>query len=560
MPEILKASEQNLNAVFSDAYLFYIPVYQRPYAWSTEHVDELLDDLLDAMRRDSTSPYFLGSIVLVKNEGNSQSDVVDGQQRLTTLSMLFCVLRELAVGDTQVALDAFVREAGNALRGTQDRFRLSLRSRDREFFHDNVQARGAIEQFLKIDTSSFSDSQELIFANVGHLRRELSKLNTISRESLGRFIIQQCYLVVVTATDRDSAYRIFSVMNDRGLNLSPTDILKAETIGKIADSDQDAYGEKWENIEESLGREDFRDLFSHIRMIKLKTKLRSTLQTDFQESVLKMIPGADFIDNILEPYATAYETIAKASYQSSQGAEKVNTYLRHLVRLDNFYWIPPAMEFFHRNPNSPDRLFRFTKDLERLAYGLFIQRANINERINRYADVLRVIEQGNDPWRDHGPLQLQPNEKAAILQRLDGPIYSPQSPVMRPLLLRLDNLLADSGATYEHGTISIEHVLPQNPAADSEWLTSFKDDEGRAQWTHRLSNLVLLSFRKNTRASNFGFDRKKSEYFQRGGVTSFALTTQVLAESVWTPTVLERRQRDLIDVLKKEWRLDTGGV
>ncbi len=103
MPEILKASEQNLNAVFSDAYLFYIPVYQRPYAWSTEHVDELLDDLLDAMRRDSTSPYFLGSIVLVKNEGNSQSDVVDGQQRLTTLSMLFCVLRELAVGDTSGA-------------------------------------------------------------------------------------------------------------------------------------------------------------------------------------------------------------------------------------------------------------------------------------------------------------------------------------------------------------------------------------------------------------------------------------------------------------------------
>ena len=134
MPEIIKASEQNLNAVFSDAYLFEIPLYQRPYAWTMEQVDELQDDLLSAMDRDAQSPYFLGSIVLIKNEGDSRSAVVDGQQRLTTLSMLFCVLRELAAGDAQSELDGFVREAGNSLRGTQDRFRLSLRARDRDFF------------------------------------------------------------------------------------------------------------------------------------------------------------------------------------------------------------------------------------------------------------------------------------------------------------------------------------------------------------------------------------------------------------------------------------------
>ena len=72
MPEIIKASEQNLNAVFSDAYLLEIPLYQRPYAWTMEQVDELLDDLLSAMDRDAQSPYFLGSIVLIKNEGDSR--------------------------------------------------------------------------------------------------------------------------------------------------------------------------------------------------------------------------------------------------------------------------------------------------------------------------------------------------------------------------------------------------------------------------------------------------------------------------------------------------------
>ena len=96
MPAIITAKEQSLVKVFSDDYFFEIPLYQRPYAWTTEEVDELLDDLIDAMDRDSESPYFLGNVVLIKSDGDATSEVVDGQQRLTTLTMLLCVLRDIA--------------------------------------------------------------------------------------------------------------------------------------------------------------------------------------------------------------------------------------------------------------------------------------------------------------------------------------------------------------------------------------------------------------------------------------------------------------------------------
>ncbi len=86
-----------------------------------------------------------------------------------------------------------------------------------------------------------------------------------------------------------------------------------------------------------------------------------------------------------------------------------------------------------------------------------------------------------------------------------------------------------------------------------EW---FPNAGARRQWTHRLANLVLLSRRRNNRASNFEFDHKKREYFLRNGSSPFALTTQVVSESEWTPAVLESRQQRLIDALKKEWRLD----
>ena len=555
MPEIIKASEKNLNEVFSDAYLFEIPLYQRPYSWSTEQVDELLDDLLNAMDRDHQSPYFLGSIVLIKDENDSKSAVVDGQQRLTTLSMLLCVLRELATHNAH-ELDGFVREAGNSLRGTEDRFRLNLRARDRVFFQEHVQTLGAIAQFLTRDTTAFSDSQKLIASNVHRLHRELSKLDAERKIRLGRFIIQQCYLVVVTASDRDSAYRIFSVMNDRGLDLSPTDILKAETIGEITEAQQDIYGQKWENIEEKLGRTNFRELFAHIRMIKLKTKLRRTLQADFQEHVLKQTESTDFIDNTLEPYATVYEVLSEASYESMQEAEQVNSSLRHLGRLDNFDWIPPAMAFFHCNPHNREAIARFTIDLERLAYGLFLIRANVNERISRYADILRAIERDNDLFKTDSPLQLGSDEKREVIASLNGAIYLQTAVVRRTLLERLDSMVANAGATYVRNMITVEHVLPQHPRAGSQWLTWFPNSADRLLWTHRLANLVLLSHRKNASASNWDFARKKSEYFKRGGVPPFALTTQVVNESEWTAEVLERRQQELIGTLCREWRLN----
>jgi hypothetical protein len=122
--------------------------------------------------------------------------------------------------------------------------------------------------------------------------------------------------------------------------------------------------------------------------------------------------------------------------------------------------------------------------------------------------------------------------------------------------LRLDEALANNpGVTYDHGIITVEHVLPQTPKADSRWVEDYTEKQ-RDYWTHRLANLVLLNRRKNSEAQNFEFDEKTTKYFGgRNGVAVFALTTQVLQKERWTPDVLEERQKDLIGVLAEEWSL-----
>lgn len=217
-------------------------------------------------------------------------------------------------------------------------------------------------------------------------------------------------------------------------------------------------------------------------------------------------------------------------------------------------WESPAILYLSQNHQNPERLLRFFKDLERLAAGMMIRRANINHRLERYGRLLRAIESEEDLYHEDSPLQLKDDERKHILEILNGNLYNmPRIP--RPVLLRLDEARSEGEARYDHGVISIEHVLPQRPSLNSQWLEWFPDEELREAWTHRLGNLVLLSKRKNSQAQNFDFERKKREYFQRQGVTSFALTTEVLNEKEWTLEIVEERQQRLMETLRRVWRL-----
>jgi Protein of unknown function (DUF1524) len=184
---------------------------------------------------------------------------------------------------------------------------------------------------------------------------------------------------------------------------------------------------------------------------------------------------------------------------------------------------------------------------------MLIRRVYATPRASRYADLLRQLDAG--AALDAAAFELSDEERADTIRQLDGELYLAAS-VRKYVLLRLDEVLASNpGVTYEHPLITAEHVLPQNPRADSTWTRDFSQDQ-RTFWTHRIANLVLLNRRKNAEAQNFDFARKKSMYFVSSrGVAAFALTTQVLSQDSWTPDLLERRQADLLAQLKVEWAL-----
>ena len=561
MSHTLTAKEQSLARIFSADYVFQIPGYQRPYSWGTEQANELISDLTTALALappnlgDST-PYFLGSIVLIKPESSTEATVVDGQQRLTTLTLLLSAIRA-TVGDAAVQneITGCIYEKGSVVKATQASYRLSLRDRDREFFRTYVQHEDGLSQLVSL-TAKLPDAQDRLRSNAQVFMAELSKLSQPDLVRLVQFIITRCYLVTVATPDLDSAYRIFGVLNSRGLDLSATDILKADIIGQIDDSLRDEYTRKWESKEEDLGRSEFGDLFSHIRMVYRKSKPHGTLLKEFKEHVLPAHKPRPLVDEVIIPMAEAFSELRDAVYTSTQHAEKVNEHLTWLNRLEFNDWVPPALRFFVLHRNDPSLVLEFFRDLERLSYSMLIRRIGPNGRIERFSALTSAIESEMDLFDSSSPLQLSAEEQHLVYMALDGAMYDTHSSrALALLLLRLDRIMSDASATYQHDVVSVEHVMPQQPAPNSSWAAWMPDKADHQRWVHRLGNLALLSRKKNSSASNRDFGWKKSSYFTKGGTSAFALTTEVLQHADWTLDVLEKRQARMVGLLESHWRL-----
>ena len=277
MAKTLEAHDKLIREIFEGSYQFEIPDYQRPYAWTTEQAEELFNDLTSAMQdartNGATSQYFLGSIVLIKNDRDPKAMVVDGQQRLTTLTMLFGALRaawEAASYPQGIkSVTPFLYEEGDEMLGKATGYRFTAREEDTVFFRQYIQEPGGIEQ-LVLNTDKLEDSRLRYRENATLLLNSAKALSPDDRNALWKFLANDCSLVVISTPDLEAAYRIFSVLNNRGLDLAPIDIIKAEVLGSIrrigGEDKARTYSKKWSEIESQLGRDAFGDLFGHILM------------------------------------------------------------------------------------------------------------------------------------------------------------------------------------------------------------------------------------------------------------------------------------------------------
>ena len=559
----ISAEKLVVKDIFCDDYLFTIPNYQRPYSWEEEHCSQLLDDLHTFAFRneefDDLPPYFLGSAVIIKRPNVRNAQIVDGQQRLTTLTILLSCLR-YSIDDREIkdTISDFIYQKENKLKGTSPTYRLQTRQRDQEFFNLLIQTEsGLINYFKKPDEiAPLNDAQSQMLTNAKGLIEEFLKKKYTQEqlELIATYIIQKCVIVVVASTDEEMAFRIFNVLNDRGKDLTIADILKSEILEKVNEKEQNSYTEKWEDCESKLGINNFKDFFSHLRAIFAKKKADKSVLNEIREYIKPTENPKEFIDNILIPFSNAYYNILKLDYTSTQYAEEINSQFRKLKRVAHTDWIPSEISFLARHTNAPIKVRDFLIQLEKVTLGMEAMKSSLNERLERFAKINSKIENKTDLFAIDSEFILQSQDREYIISTLNSPdLYGKR--LVKPILAKIEEEMNDNSININFGNLSIEHIFPQTPT-DLYWTSRFSNDE-KLKLTNNLGNLSLITVRKNSQARNYEFYTKINVYFKADGKASnLAMVNELTTFDNWNPENIKQRNKKLLNHFLKAVNLD----
>ncbi|MDX2205686.1 MAG: DUF262 domain-containing HNH endonuclease family protein [Hyphomicrobiaceae bacterium] len=549
-----------LSRLLAPPFLVETPAYQRSYAWTDVEAGRLLDDLLAAADADmgTWEDYFLGTILLVDRDAGGarepgwpfsnsprKFEVVDGLQRLTTLAIVFCVLRDVARDNGEKA-DPLVEGAIHAdPPGTPW---LSLRGSDETFFASCVRdGRRAVE--MRADAPA---CEERILAVRNMFQGKLSLLDRPARERLARFLLSHCYIVLITTTGIDRAHRMFLVLNERGKPLARHDILKADCLGRLPPETAPRIAAVWEGMEARLG-DDFEALFAHVRAINGRPG------GPIIASIRALVDGAGgaeaFVTGVLKPAADALDEIRRGhTARWPQASEEIGGRLRYLHWLPNSDWVPPALQFWLGGPRSAAAALAFLEALDKLAYGFKIMGLGGPKRATRFAAVTAALRRGEDVLAPASPLALSGQEERAIRYCLRN-MHQRAPAVAKLLLLRLNDRIAGAPQHIDPDSLTVEHVLPRKTGVQSRWREWFPEPEERAACTESLGNLVLVSKAQNDKASNLELERKQAVYFQPGSPVP-PINEALRTVSRWGPHEVRAREAELLAHLDAIWDLD----
>ncbi|MEJ8546409.1 DUF262 domain-containing protein [Brevibacillus borstelensis] len=559
----IDSDKEIFQIIFSEKFWFVIPEYQRSYVWQTDNITELVEDLVFAFENKPDNDYFLGSLVLkrIKTSSYPEYEVLDGQQRLTTFFIMMAVLRDLIDSDQfKHTLQKKIYQEENLLENVPARTRITYKIRDKveDFIQSHLIAMDGTTKEKELQ--ALRESENVSLENMANaalvLRSELQdKISPGDMPQFVRFIFNKALFIYVSTENTEDAFRMFTILNNRGIPLTNADILKSQNIGALSsEREVNKYAKVWEEIEGKHG-ENFDRFLQFIRTILVQEKARANLLEEFHDNIYRpkapkqpsLQMGKDTFE-LIERYNTIYEDIIELQGSNlSNGYKNLITVMRIGLRSED--WIPPLMHYYAKFGAA--HLERFLKKLEHKFTGDWVCGITPTVRLEAMNSILKAID--NTPADQVEELfkrkELFEIDEDEFVRNIDGHVYKKQ--FARHLLLKLEYLLSDNTVHLSgHSYITVEHVLPQNPADASQWKRDFTDEQ-RVYWTNRLANLVLISQKKNSALGNHDFEEKKKLYLRKRIDAFQANKVFIEQHSKWTPDVLRDRQANMIDLLKK---------
>lgn len=502
---------------------FLIPDYQRPYAWTEDECQTLWDDIFsfaipddNARAFDDDEEYFLGSIVTFKNE-HGELEVIDGQQRLTTLLLIlrafydkFENMKDPESERTRDMIEKCIWATDTF--GIADKEVLKINS---EVATDNDK-----EEFLELlKTGRIPESTTSQYvANYQFFQKKIA-------EFLDKFpsyfaylparILGNCILLPIEAESQDTALRIFSTLNDRGLPLSDADIFKAQFYKYYSDrNEKDSFIEEWKNLEEVSGRvfkhsqgTPMDELFTrYMYYLRAKARNRNTtveaVRKFFERNKYGYLKNDEAIRD-LKYLVDFWQSVTIQSPEAFSSSTLKKLYVLNFAH--NSMWEYMTSVYFLQNRDDDGGLpeSSFNDYLDRITAFIFaygITNPGVNAlRTPAFEEMINII--------DGKPVQFHrfKFDEQSTRSMLENYVFKNQRPITRSFITWYAFTFDQQQLLSLDESFQIEHIFP----------TKRQEMEASLQQAGNLDSLgnkVLLEASINIRASDYRFEDKKKLY------------------------------------------------
>lgn len=572
----IKSDKVLVKGIFEQMW-FCVPEYQRPYVWGSDEVDELLDDLHYALSARPDSEYFLGSFVFQarpadpeKGQEFDEKDLLDGQQRMTTLLMLLAVIRDLsedplAKTDCQNA----IYQQASVYKNVPERTRLVYKIRDnaQRFVDDYLKTGNGTnneETFEEMRKKERDVSLRNMANAVLDIRRFFSEEAAVSPEDFLKFLMNNVLLIYVSTEDLEDAFRLFTILNDRGIPLRNSDILKTKNLEALSTEEEKIkYAKFWETAEGELGDE-FDRFLNHVRTIIVKDRPRSSLLQEFENRIYNprdydkktkqwstksplLSRGRETFE-LVERYFNHYQLLLGGNNHDAFDSFKYDNLIRVMLEgLPATDWVPPLLSYYDKF--EYEKVLDFLILLDNKFSADWVGQYTPTVRVESMNRVIDTIDSAGSTGDVLGSDCFDANAES-FLRVLDGPIYGKK--FAKYLLLKLDFFFQTHDHRMSFEKLSIEHILPQNPEDTSRWVRDFTQEE-REFWTDRLGNLVLITGRKNTAQGRLDYLKKRDKYFKTN-IDTCPNSLRVLRKyDSWVPQEVEENQKFVVSKLSEHY-------
>lgn len=391
--EKLDAKTRAIGALLSQEFFFSIPEYQRPFSWDTDNFDDLIDDIVSA---NKDQEYFLGTVVLHHRLDKGHYDVVDGQQRLTSLMILLACLRDLVdEKDFQSGIQSKILQQKNVVDGIPEKVRLEVK--DRQIFSEIVVALGGTS--TKRSEVGLPEPEWRYVNAVNVFRSKLEKLGQPELKQIITFLNQKCVVIYLATSAFADAFRLFTIVNDRGKQLRRIDVLKAINIAPdviTKDTVRDRVAQQWEELEKGLGESTFESVFHLVRLVLLKDKPQGDLLREFEDRIFakKTVATGEPFFNMMFDFAKLYMSIFVDRDFIPADAQDHNRY-RALIHIMNSEfaaseWRACILSFAEKFQH--DQFYDFVLKMEKVYLAQWVKGIRKDERYSEYSKILGLIE------------------------------------------------------------------------------------------------------------------------------------------------------------------------